>query len=80
MEVGFFGRAACLGQPVDYYLLRQEGERPTYGVQVVYGEERSVIPNISLHAEAVCELLDKMAQGVVTPVTALDVVEDWLEA
>ena len=77
----WYDRAECLGRPVDYYLLadRWEGAREHYGVEIRWGEETaSVPPGLTVSRDGAQELLDRLAKGVVTPVTLWDIVEDWL--
>lgn len=75
MEARFFAQAVCLGKPICYDLLCEEA---SYGVAVRYNGEEVRIPNISTHPEVVHCLLEQMTAGAVTPVTAKDIVEDWL--
>ena len=80
MESLFYGQSACLGRPVCYYLLWQETEPKGYGVQILYNGELKTIPAISTRMERVTALLERMVRCAVTPVNALEVVEDWLLA
>ena len=48
------------------------------GIQVEVGREKTVIPRITPSQVAVLALAERLIRGCVTPVTARDVVEDWL--
>ena len=79
----FFFDSAPLGDGTVQYSLvtgaseRDEGE---YGVLVESGGETALIPAISASRFRVQELLGLMCRGLVTPVTAREVTEDWLSA
>lgn len=49
-----------------------------YGVLVEGGGDRALIPSVAPSRRRVQALLAVMMQGRVTPITARDVVEDWL--
>ena len=51
----------------------------SYGVKIVGedGEEASV-PNLTVNAGRIDQLMDLLVRNGVTPVTLRDVVEDWL--
>ncbi|MBR1689491.1 MAG: hypothetical protein IJ713_01795 [Oscillibacter sp.] len=74
------GSALCRGRLVHYYLLVKApaGEREEYGVLVVLGTERALLPDLSASRRKVRSLLAAMRRGRVTPVTAADIAEDWL--
>lgn len=76
----FFGSADCGNTPVKYFLLvgTREQDLEEYGVLVERGEEKAEIPGLTFSQRRIQELLDRMCRGVVTPVTARDVAEDWL--
>ena len=91
MERLFYGSALCGETDVMYYLLVEENGTSAreyglaldwnpgeYGVLVEKGEERTEIPALDSSRERVSGLLDRMVRGVVTPVSARDVAEDWL--
>ena len=63
-----------------YYLLSGGGlpSRKSYGILVEYLGEQAAVWNISSSKEAVESLLMRMQRGSVTPVSVLDVVEDWI--
>lgn len=63
---------------IRYYLLRSGGVRDRYGICVAAGKEAVLIPEISDSGKAIRQLLGSMVRGRVTPVTAQNVVEDWL--
>ena len=89
MEREFYGSALCGQTDVRYFLLVEEcgtaaqeyglsenwGE---YGVLVETDGEQTAIPALDHSRERVSGLLDCMVRGVVTPVSARDVAEDWL--
>ena len=75
----FVGDAACGQKLIQYYLLEHEiAGRTCYGIQVETGGEKAVIPCITPSQVAVLALAERLIRGCVTPVTARDVVEDWL--
>ncbi len=76
----WMGRRICGCRSVDYYLLVETlGPRlRQYGICVECGGERENIPGIAVSCDQVRLLLESMMNGVVTPVAARDVVEDWL--
>ena len=61
-----------------YYLLRSVQSRNGYGICVTCGDNATFIPGIAASEGEVRQLLRAMIRGRVTPVTARDVVEDWL--
>ena len=75
------GTAQSCEQPVRYYLLTEEEKdgKNAYGV-LVEGDETLSIPDITPSRSRIQSLLALMIQGHVTPVTARDVVEDWIVA
>ena len=81
MRKRLVGTARCCTLPVHYFLLTGETEdgRKTYGV-LVEGDGRTSIPDITSSRSRVQSLLGRLIRGRVTPVTALDVVEDWILA
>ncbi|MCI8909774.1 MAG: hypothetical protein HFG09_03755 [Oscillibacter sp.] len=74
------GTAECGGSDVRYYLLQEPlgEEAECYGVAVEYGGERAELRDLTPSRGRAEELLERMRRGQVTPVTARDVVEDWL--
>lgn len=81
MEKLWFGSAECLGEKIGYGLLVQISEDGImhYGVTVEYGGEVAAIPDITLKIGDILALAGLLRRGSVTPVTLLDVIEDWLE-
>ena len=80
MQKNLVGTALCKKQVIRYYLLAEllEGETESYGVSIEYrGEEMPVhaVTCVPKRMEALVELLQR---GCVTPVTARDVIEDWI--
>ena len=74
-----FGQSECRGAAVCYYLVTEKREgRERYGLQVKYDGETETIPDITTSRGEIQALLKAMARGVVTPVSAREVVEDWL--
>lgn len=57
------------------------GNRVTYGVRIVKSEagaeEQECLPGLSDSMEAVERLLRQMIYGLVTPMTAVAVADDW---
>ncbi|MCI9648096.1 DUF6514 family protein [Oscillibacter sp.] len=75
----WFGQSECCEASVCYYLVVEETagvER--YGVQVCYGDETETVPDITSSQRQIQTLLGAMTRGCVTPATAREVVEDWL--
>ena len=60
---------------------RSQEDRPTYGVCIVKTEngqeERECLPGLSHCADAVEHLLRQMIYGLVTPMMAVAVADDW---
>lgn len=51
----------------------------SYGVKVVSEDgEAAAVPNITISAGRIDELMELLIRNSVSPVTLLDVVEDWL--
>ena len=72
--------AHCREGQIAYELLAEtiENDKVIYGIRITYGNDEILIRGITpriLKAEA---LFAAMVRGVVTPVTARDIVEDWL--
>lgn len=72
---------------LDYYLVQEpSSENPdmtAYGIGVVrqtegIEEEREWIPGISYSREKTEALLGRMMGGSVTPVTAVNIIDDWM--
>ena len=59
-------------------------DRITYGIRIVKTEdgaqEQECLPGLSVSLEQVEGLLRQMIYGLVTPVTAVAVADDWLSA
>lgn len=75
----WFGQSECCGTAVRYYLMAEEAagiER--YGLQIRYGDETETVPDITTSQRRIQSLLEILMQGGVTPATAREVVEDWL--
>ena len=79
----FFFDSAALGENTVQYSLvsgTPGTDKGEYGILVESGGEQVLIPALSVSRFRVSELLGMMCRGVVTPVTAGDVAEDWLAA
>ena len=79
----FFFDSAPLGDgTVEYSLVTgvSDADKGEYGVLVESGGESALIPAVSVSRFRVQQLLGMMCRGIVTPVTAWDVTEDWLSA
>ena len=76
----FFFDSAPLGDGTVEYSLVTDASRGEYGVLVESGGESALIPAVSASRFRVQQLLGMMCRGIVTPVTAWDVTEDWLSA
>lgn len=48
------------------------------GVTIIESGETSVISNVTFSRSRILELVNKLADHLVTPVTVSDVVDDWL--
>lgn len=81
----------CLGeareQTLTYYVTINDLTDDTtgillesYGVGVTINEsgESSVIPNVTFSRTRILELVNKLADHLVTPVSISDIVDDWL--
>ncbi|MBQ9521859.1 MAG: hypothetical protein IJR72_04730 [Oscillospiraceae bacterium] len=82
MRKFFFDSAALGDNTVQYSLVTgtPDADRGEYGILVESGGEQVLIPALSVSRFRVSELLGMMCRGLVTPVTAWDVAEDWLAA
>lgn len=82
MQTIFMGEAECEGSPIQYHLLAEEAESGIgeYGVRVIFGEEVASLPRVTRSQTAIIDLITKMIRGTVTPVSAREIVEDWLLA
>ena len=80
MRTLFMGRAMSGNLAVDYYLLTEEicASVENYGIRVESGGEQEEILAITSSQTGALSLLAALMQGIVTPRTARDVVEDWL--
>ena len=79
MEAYLTGEALCQGIQVHYYLLERYAETERqYGIRVECGSDRTELLNITNVPGQIRSLLEMMCRGAVTPVTAGDIVEDWL--
>ena len=77
MERKLFATACCLDAQIRYYLLA-EAER--YGVGLEYRGEEIALSGLTTIRHQAEGLLEAMARGRVTPVTACDIAEDWIRA
>ena len=50
----------------------------SYSIQVRKGEETATLVDVSTSYQAARELFDMLVRGSVTPITAFDILEDWL--
>lgn len=79
MRTYLTGQASCRGMLVHYYLLEEDlGQERSYGILVECGADRMELRSLTPAAERARGLLEAMCRGAVTPVTARDVVKDWL--
>ena len=80
MRRAVVGKRRCCQQEVTYSLLIEERENGTedYGIEVRMGEDCVQIASVTPIQCRILSLVDRMVQGGVTPVTARDVVLDWL--
>lgn len=76
----FMGRKQVLEQSMDYYLLEEQREDASekYGIRILCEQETACIRGITDSQCGILSLLDRVMEGLVTPITLLDVVEDWL--
>lgn len=68
---------------LDYYLLTQtDGTRESYGVQITLRdgarEESAAAADITPVGSRILRLIDRLADGTVTPATLADVLSDLL--
>ena len=66
------------GRKIEYYLISDnyDSETTVYGISIITNKNEISIPDISPSEEVVRQLLDSMADGLVTPVIGKSVVED----
>ena len=76
MKKALAGTAWCASSPIRYYLLTEQDSR-NCGVLVEYRDEAAAVPGVASRQRTM-DLLRLLRQGRVTPVTAMDVIEDWL--
>lgn len=75
----WFGQSECRGEAVCYYLVVEEtAEVERYGLQVRCGGEKETMKDITSSQRQIQILLETMVRGGVTPITAREIVEDWL--
>ena len=74
------GTNVCGNVSVRYFLLAEELEAigEIYGLRIESGQDAVTIHRITLSQTRIQELIRLLISGIVTPVTARDVVEDWL--
>ena len=75
MKREFYGEVNCKGKMIRYYLLDLPEH---YGICVEYCGERAELPGLTQDRACAENLLRSMMRGIVTPVTARDVAEDFL--
>lgn len=75
-----FGQSECCGTAVRYYLVVEDWEEmgENYGFQIRYAGETATVPRITSSQRYIQSLLGALVRGCVTPATAREVVEDWL--
>ena len=79
MQRSLIGETTCGEILIHYYLLDEDaGPCRRYGILIEYGSDRFELRDLTSTAGRVRSLLQAMCRGAVTPVTARDVVEDWL--
>lgn len=75
----WFGQSECCGTAVRYYLVAEEAAgMERYGLQICYGDETETVADITTSQRRIQSLLESLMRGGVTPATARDVIEDWL--
>ena len=79
MNTCLVGTAEYLGSSIEYHLITDvlDGTE-RYGILVQLGTEQAAISDISTSKERVQALAEQMMAGSVSPITARDIVEDWL--
>ena len=81
MKKTLVGKSLCRKIPTIYYYLLtevQQNRAETYGVMVQCAGEKRIVRKITESRERMLFLLERLRRGCVTPLTALDVIEDWL--
>ena len=75
-----FGVRIVRGIPVSYHLVVEERADGgfSFGITIRRGKEEVFVPDITSKPTEICALLHRMVRGSVTPVTAKDVIEDWV--
>ena len=68
------------GLEIRYLLLAAhlQNERPSYSILVELAKDHTFLPDVTSSYEAAEILFETFVCGCVTPVTARDVVDDWL--
>ena len=76
---GFLMETVQIGNlDIRYSLLEERDETAGYGVLVELAGEQAAVPGITPSRSEAVALLGLLARGTVTPVTVMDIVEDWL--
>ena len=60
------------------YATLQLGGSVSYSIQIEKGEEVAMLRDAADSYKSARELFDMLVHGSVTPVTAFDILEDWL--
>ena len=79
MQLTLEGCASCRNLSIQYFLVTEsepDGQRK-YGICVRCGEDVETVSGLTASLRRVQELLNLLMRGVVTPVTVMDIVEDW---
>ena len=80
MRSVFMGSSSPGGKTVTYHLLVEEveGLGENYGILLEGFGQTEAIRGITVIQDRALTLLEQLRQGMVTPVSLRDVVEDWL--
>jgi len=75
------GTKEILKEQIEYYILAEEDQdayMESYGVRIVHGESISQICRITASSDKIQTLIMRLMEGLVTPITLRDVIEDWV--
>lgn len=73
------GESEVLGRKSAYYLLVDTAESiGHYGVEIVWGIERSAVYDLAVSGGRVLQFAQQLLRCAVTPMALRDVADDWL--
>ncbi len=75
------GTKEILEKHTEYYILAEDDQdayMETYGLKIVHGESVSQVCRITQSSDKIQTLALRLMEGLVTPITLRDVIEDWV--